>query len=179
MPSRSHITSQNSAFLNGMGSRLICVLKAGIKGAEPFEHIEHRLTLNCYVSCLHRWSVVGHTALILPWMSPCHSQDVGVGTILTISNYLRSNVVTVVISHSCTVSPPRESSDRTTNGGTSQGEIWSSGIWVCGQLEPKGCYHEVSWRKVPHQKQPSLSLWFASQSRQTLYVGIARMRNIY
>ena len=93
------------------------------------------LTYYCYHSTRWGWFVVGHSALILSLQSPSHCQCVVVSGSLCISQYLRSDVVSSILSHCTAVYCPGDSSGRTTSGGGGESECWNRSIQLWCQLK--------------------------------------------
>ena len=66
--------------------------------------------------------------------SPSYCQRVSVGGGHRIY-HLRSNVIVIVITEHCAISPPGDSGSRTTSGGAGEGEHRRISDWVCVKLE--------------------------------------------
>ena len=85
---------------------------------------------------------IGHTACVVPWLSPSHCQCIAVGRCELISHCLSEHVISI-IGHYSSISCPGDSRSRTTNGNTGQGEhCWvSKGSGLETELEWASDYH--------------------------------------
>ena len=101
------------------------------------------LTYYCSHSTSRGWFIVGDVALILSHQSPSHCQCVVVGGCCCIGQHLRHDFVGAVITDHCPISPPGDSSGRTTSGGAVESECWSSGIQLWCQLKLYGGHHNI------------------------------------
>ena len=68
-------------------------------------------------------SVIGHTALVLPWFIPRNCQHIIIGTMYRIRHYLSAYMV-LIIRHWTSISCPGDTCSRTINGNTGKRENW-------------------------------------------------------